>query len=224
MHADTAEKEYLRKYIIAIFEKMYDDFLHQRWDVIQQRLKIDDETRNKIRQHITRFIPAPLSSEEGLADHGSALAEPDFIIKENSEGEVYVVLNDSHIPQVQLNPEVQREIKYIEEKKELPPCLTMSLAAYIAFYSSDLQELGERELIAKRPAGNTYAINDDRWVLEFYWAHKDDSVRELVHSVLSNEKMWDQDLSKIENLEDELVRGLTMIREEGALAAFKSCL
>ncbi|SDG65247.1 RNA polymerase, sigma 54 subunit, RpoN/SigL [Bacteroidales bacterium KHT7] len=118
MHADTAEKESLRKYIIAIFEKMYDDFLHQRWDIIQQRLKIDDETRNKIRQHITHFIPAPLSSEEGLADHGSALAEPDFIIKENSEGEVYVVLNDSHIPQVQLNPEVQREIKYIEEKKD----------------------------------------------------------------------------------------------------------
>ena len=115
-------------------------------------------------------------------------------------------------------------LEYIEEKKELPACLTMSLAAYIAFYSNDLQELGERELIAKRPAGNTYAINDDRWVLEFYWAHKDDSVRELVHSVLSNEKMWDQDLSKIENLEDEVVRGLTMIREEGALAAFKSCL
>ena len=90
MHADTSEKESLRKNIIAIFEKMYDDFLHQRWDVIQQRLKIDDETRNKIRQHITRFIPAPLSSEEGLADHGSA----------------------------QLNPEVQREIKYIEEKKD----------------------------------------------------------------------------------------------------------
>ena len=31
-------------------------------------------------------------------------------------------------------------LAYIEEQKQLPKCLTMSLAAYIAFYSSDIQE------------------------------------------------------------------------------------
>ena len=29
-------------------------------------------------------------------------------------------------------------LAYIEEQKQLPKCLTMSLAAYIAFYSSDI--------------------------------------------------------------------------------------
>ena len=31
-------------------------------------------------------------------------------------------------------------LAYIEEQKQLPKCLTMSLAAYIAFYSNDIQE------------------------------------------------------------------------------------
>ena len=115
-------------------------------------------------------------------------------------------------------------LAYVEEKKELPKCLTMSLAAYIAFYSSGLSALDDDGLKAKRPDGTEYTINDDRWVLEFYWEHRGDSAKELVHAVLSNEKMWDQDLTKIEGLEDEAVRDLVMIREEGAKSAYKSCL
>lgn len=115
-------------------------------------------------------------------------------------------------------------LAYIEEQKALPRCLTMSLAAYIAFYSNDLQELTDAGLVAKRPAGNTYTISDDRWVLEFYWAHKDDSVEDLVHAVLSDEKMWDQDLTNLDGVEAQVVKDLKMIREEGALAAYKSCL
>ncbi len=54
-------------------------------------------------------------------------------------------------------------LAYIEEQKQLPKCLTMSLAAYIAFYSSDIQERTADGLICKRPAGNTYKIQDDAW-------------------------------------------------------------
>ena len=34
----------------------------------------------------------------------------------------------------------------------------------------------------QRPAGNEYTVSDDRWVLEFYYDHKDDSEEELVHA------------------------------------------
>lgn len=115
-------------------------------------------------------------------------------------------------------------LEYIETKGELPKCLTMSLAAYIAFYSNDLQELSDAGLIAKRPAGNTYTISDDRWVLEFYYAHKDDSVANLVKAVLANEKMWDQDLNKIAGLTEEVTKDLELIRTKGAEAAYASCL
>ncbi len=115
-------------------------------------------------------------------------------------------------------------LEYVEANKALPPCLTMSLAAYIAFYSNDIQELNDKGLLCKRPKGNTYLISDDRWALEFYYAHKDDTPEALVHAVLTNTQMWDQDLTKVPGLEAAVVNGLKMIREKGAKAAFASCL
>lgn len=115
-------------------------------------------------------------------------------------------------------------LEYIEKQGKLPVCLTMSLAAYIAFYSNDVQELTDQGLVCKRPKGNTYTCSDDRWALEFYWAHKDDSAADLVHAVLTNEQMWDQDLAKIDGLEAEVLADLNKIRAEGAEAAFASCL
>ena len=113
---------------------------------------------------------------------------------------------------------------YIKEKGELPPCLTMSLAAYIAFYSNDIQSLTDAGLVCKRPKGNEYTVSDDRWVLEFYDSHKGDSTAGLVKAVLTNEKMWGQDLTQIAGLESQVIANLEKIRTEGALAAYASCL
>lgn len=115
-------------------------------------------------------------------------------------------------------------LEYIEKEGKLPPCLTMSFAAYIAFFSNDVQELADAGLVCRRPKGNTYTCSDDRWALEFYWEHRNDSVEELVHAVMKNEQMWGRDMTEIAGFEDAVVRGLHMIREQGASAAFASCL
>ncbi len=115
-------------------------------------------------------------------------------------------------------------LEYIDLKGQLPKCLTMSFAAYIAFFSNDIQELNDAGLVCRRPAGNTYVCSDDRWALEFYYAHKDDSVADLVHAVMTNEQMWGQDLTQVPGFEAATVENLTKIRTEGALAAYASCL
>ena len=115
-------------------------------------------------------------------------------------------------------------LEYIKNEGKLPACLTMSLAAYIAFYSNEIQELNDKGLVCRRPKGNEYVISDDRWALEFYYEHKNDSAEELVKAVLTNEQMWDQDLTKIEGLYDAVVAGLKLIRTEGAEAAYASVL
>ena len=115
-------------------------------------------------------------------------------------------------------------LEYIEAKGQLPKCLTMSFAAYIAFFSNDIQELNDAGLVCKRPAGNTYTCSDDRWALEFYWNHRTDSVEELVHAVMKNLQMWGQDLTAIEGFETATVANLKLIRQQGALAAYASCL
>ena len=67
-------------------------------------------------------------------------------------------------------------------------------------------------------------VQDDAWALDFYYTHKDDSAEELVKAVLSNKDMWNQDLTEIKGLEELIVADLKKIREEGAEAAYASCL
>ena len=104
-------------------------------------------------------------------------------------------------------------LEYIEAKGEIPACLAESLAAYIAFYSRDIQRREDDALICKRAKGNEYKVQDDAWVLDFYYAHKDDSIENLVHAVLSNTDMWDQDLSQIEDLEAIIINHVKEIRK-----------
>ena len=115
-------------------------------------------------------------------------------------------------------------LEYIKKNGKLPTCLTMSFAAYIAFYSNNIQELNDKGLVCKRAKGNEYTISDDRYVLEFYNAHKDDDIPTLVHAVMTKEQMWGQDLTKVAGFEEATVKNLTLIREQGAMAAYKSCL
>ncbi|HIX48544.1 MAG TPA: tagaturonate reductase, partial [Candidatus Mediterraneibacter caccavium] len=63
-----------------------------------------------------------------------------------------------------------------------------------------------------------------RWVLEFYWDHRNDSAEDLVHAVMTDEQMWGQDLTQIVGFEKLTADNLKLIREKGALAAFASCL
>ncbi len=115
-------------------------------------------------------------------------------------------------------------LEYVDKFGKLPPVLSMSLAAYIAFYSNDLQRREADGLIAKRPLGNEYKIQDDAWALDFFWERKDASVESLVHDVLSNTQMWDQDLTQIPGFEELTVKNLKLIREKGAEEAYASVL
>ncbi len=81
-------------------------------------------------------------------------------------------------------------LEYVEKAGKLPPCLTMSFAAYIAFFSSDIRELNGEGLVCRRPKGNDYVCCDDRWALEFYYEHRGDSPEELVRAVMTNQRMW----------------------------------
>ncbi len=115
-------------------------------------------------------------------------------------------------------------LEYIEKFGKLPTCLTMSFAAYIAFFSSDIQALEESGLVCRRPKGNTYVCSDDRWALEFYYDHRNDSVEDLVSAVMRNEQMWGMDLTTVEGFYAATVENLKLIRTQGALAAYSACL
>lgn len=109
---------------------------------------------------------------------------------------------------------------YIRKFDSLPPCLTASLAFYIAFYQGE--DLTEEGLYAARPGGGTYCIKDDRSVLSFYAAHKGDPPQTLARAVLSNLDFWGQDLTETAGLADAVAEDLHIISTEGAYALMKN--
>lgn len=121
---------------------------------------------------------------------------------------------------------------YVEKYGKLPACITASFAFYEMFYHQG-KELTDKGLEAVRPSAavtpvvsgpSEYVISDDRPILEFYYAHKDDDVAALTHAVLSNTDFWGEDLTKIEGFEEAVTGYAKMIEEKGAYEVMKSCL
>lgn len=109
---------------------------------------------------------------------------------------------------------------YLEKTGKLPACLCTGFAAYMAFYSSNIQRRDENALICCRPDGEEYAVRDDACVLDFYWEHRNDSAEALTSAVLQNTEMWGEDLTKIPGLTERIAGTLNTIRMEGVLSAF----
>ncbi len=115
-------------------------------------------------------------------------------------------------------------LEYLDKAGKLPPCLTASFAMYAAFFSSGIRELNDKGLVCRRPKGDDYVCSDDRWVLEFYYEHRDDSAAQLAHAVMTNQRMWGQDLTQIPGFEAAVASCLEEIRAGGTLAVMEKRL
>lgn len=113
-------------------------------------------------------------------------------------------------------------LDYTAQTGTLPPCLTFSFAAYLAFYHAGRERKGDA-LVGVR-GENTFEIKDDLWVLDFFLAHKDDSPAALAHAVVHNRDMWGDALANTPGFEAAVTAGLERIQEAGMYQAMKETL
>ena len=113
-------------------------------------------------------------------------------------------------------------IGYIQKQGKVPPALSCSLAALIAFYEGT--EITDGALKGNRKIG-AYQIKDDVAVLErfasLYRDHGKDSAF-IVHSVLTDASWWGEDLTAYAGLESAVLTHFNTIRNDGAKAAFEA--
>ena len=90
---------------------------------------------------------------------------------------------------------------YVEEKGELPKCLTFSLATFIKFYQGEWKD---GVYTGTRKDGTQYPLRDDEAVIRFFadaWAEND--AEKTAESVLSNKDFWSgKDLTEVPGLKD----------------------
>lgn len=101
---------------------------------------------------------------------------------------------------------------YVKKYAKLPPCLTASFAFYLAFYKGS--ELTEEGLLGTRN-GERYVVKDDRRVLEYFFAHRDDSLTDYADAICGNSEFWDEDLRDIPGFAAAVVQDLQNINEYG---------
>lgn len=111
-------------------------------------------------------------------------------------------------------------LDYEKKFSKLPSHLTFSLAALMEFYSG--KEIKADALIGYRE-GVEYQIKDDKEVLEFFAEKSGADIRSFTESFLSNVKFWDQDLTMLPSLTEQIVKYLTDIRTNGIREAIKRC-
>lgn len=112
-------------------------------------------------------------------------------------------------------------LDYQAARAALPPALTFSLAALIAFYRGE--PVTANELRGRRGA-HSYAIRDDAPVLAHFasaWREVETTqdVAGLVRSTLARVELWGQDLNQVPGLAGAVTKGLQTIITIGARAA-----
>lgn len=105
---------------------------------------------------------------------------------------------------------------YVEQRASLPPGLTFSLAALMAFYQG--RELRDKALIGHRE-GQEYSILDDGSVLEFFRTHCREDARTFASAFLGRTDFWGRDLNSVKGLTEAVAGYLSDIREKGMRAA-----
>ena len=118
-------------------------------------------------------------------------------------------------------------LEYVKRKAALPPMLTFSFAALLAFDKGG--DIADGALIGSR-AGEAYKIMDDMANLEMMqvlWAKCDgsaDSVAAMVKEICARADVWDIDLNTVPGFTDAVTAALNSIVTDGMKAAVASVL
>lgn len=111
--------------------------------------------------------------------------------------------------------------KYYEIFKKPPELISMGFAAYILFMRPVKKE---SEKYYGMLYGQYYPINDDR-IADFYGSWDEVSIDQIVHRILSNTRLWHQDLTRLDGFESSVARKLKSFIRVGTLpeiAAYKN--
>lgn len=111
---------------------------------------------------------------------------------------------------------------YVSRFGTLPVCLTASFAMWAAF-CRNASVRGEGCLIGRR-GDDRYEVRDDPYVLDFFYAHREDSVGELMHALVHDDRLWGGVLAELTGFEETAAAALALAETAGTYALMAACL
>lgn len=113
LHLQLVAPDYrspLREADLKIIDRYYDDFIHKRWDKLQQRLGLTDEQMARAKNDLTHLNPRPAGSLGDAAAEGARAVRPDFIVENDGEGHLSVLQNNGDVPTLHVSDSFRRTL------------------------------------------------------------------------------------------------------------------
>ncbi|MBO7068031.1 MAG: RNA polymerase factor sigma-54 [Bacteroidaceae bacterium] len=112
------EKNPYRPLLQDVIEKCYDDFIHKRWERIQQRLNLSALQTEELKREIKRLNPRPGSS---LGEKSMVVGHqitPDFIVDTDEDGHISMQLNGGDASTLMISDDATEKLKAYEKMKD----------------------------------------------------------------------------------------------------------
>ena len=106
------------QWAIQLIDQCFDQFVKHNYDRIMETLSLTEDQLDEAIGCIRRLNPKP-GAGESESEHAHYVI-PDFIVT-NHEGQLSLMLNDGHLPQLQLNDYYQEMLQEYAQKKQLSP-------------------------------------------------------------------------------------------------------
>lgn len=109
-------------------------------------------------------------------------------------------------------------LRYYQKHQQAPVCMATGFAAYILFMKGTLQADGS---YAGTRNGQSYTIQDEQ-AAELSAAWESGSTEEAVSAILSNTRLWDEDLCQLPGWEELILDRIGQLQTVGALEVLRS--
>ena len=107
-----------QRLMLQVMEKYYDDFLHKRWERIQQKLKLSTIQVEELKREIKRLNPRPGSSMGERSVVIGHQITPDFIVDTDEDGHISMQLNVGNTPALIISPDATEKLEAYEKQKD----------------------------------------------------------------------------------------------------------
>ena len=112
------EKNPYQPLMQKVIEKCYDDFIHKRWERIQQRLKLSAIQVEELKREIKRLNPRPGSSMGERSLVMGHQITPDFIVDTDEDGNISMQLNKGNTSALMISQDATEKLEAYSKLKD----------------------------------------------------------------------------------------------------------
>lgn len=98
-----------RELLITILDKFFDDFIHKRWQRIEQRLHINRAQAELLQREVLKLNPRPGGTLGAKSADRAHTIQPDFLVDTDENGTITVTLSHGNQPSLIISPDAEGE-------------------------------------------------------------------------------------------------------------------